>query len=120
MQPRTLHCLPVAFRLRKSVNLGPFRVNLSRSGAGFSVGGRGFRAGVDSRGRKYTSVGIPGTGLSWRKSGGGLRPPRRNYNKSANDARHARGCLFVLICAAAGPAALAGLWAAQAVWRGFT
>ena len=27
---------------RKSVNCGPFRVNLSGSGLGYSVGGRGF------------------------------------------------------------------------------
>ncbi len=56
---------------RKSMNLGPFRVNLSKSGIGFSVGGSGFRTGVSSRGRKYTSVGLPGIGLSYRMSTGG-------------------------------------------------
>jgi hypothetical protein len=38
---------------RKSVNLGPFRVNIGKSGLGYSVGGRGFRGGKSSRGRKY-------------------------------------------------------------------
>jgi hypothetical protein len=32
----------MGFTYRKSVNLGPFRVNLSKSGLGYSVGSRGF------------------------------------------------------------------------------
>ena len=43
----------MGFYYRKSVNLGPFRVNLSKSGLGYSVGGRGSRVGPTSRGRKY-------------------------------------------------------------------
>ena len=61
----------MGFTYRKSVNLGPFRVNLSKSGLGYSVGGRGFRVGTTSRGRKYTSFSIPGTGVGYRKSGAG-------------------------------------------------
>ena len=53
---------------RKSVNLGPFRINLSKSGIGYSVGGRGFRTGVNSRGRRYNSFSIPGTGLRYSSS----------------------------------------------------
>lgn len=55
---------------RKSIGLGPFRVNLSRSGIGYSLGGRGFRVGVDSRGRSYSSFGIPGTGVGYRTTAG--------------------------------------------------
>ncbi len=54
---------------RKSARAGPFRVNVSKSGVGWSVGGKAFRTGVDSRGRTYTSVGVPGTGLSYRRTG---------------------------------------------------
>ena len=61
----------MGFYYRKSVNLGPFRVNLSKSGVGYSVGGRGFRVGTTPRGRKYTSFSIPGTGVGYRKSGAG-------------------------------------------------
>ena len=43
----------MGFTYRKSVNLGPFRVNLSKSGLGYSVGGRGFRVGTTARGKKY-------------------------------------------------------------------
>jgi hypothetical protein len=53
----------VAWTYRKSISAGPFRINLSRSGIGYSVGGKGFRVGTDSRGRRYTSTSIPGTGL---------------------------------------------------------
>lgn len=60
----------MGFRYRKSVNLGPFRLNMSKSGVGYSVGGRGFRTGVRANGRKYTSVGIPGTGMSYVKEHG--------------------------------------------------
>ncbi len=61
----------MGFTYRKSVNLSPFRVNLSKSGLGYSVGGRGFRVGTTARGKKYTSFSIPGTGLGYRKSGAG-------------------------------------------------
>jgi hypothetical protein len=50
---------------RKSVNLGPFRVNLSKSGVGYSVGGAGFRTGKSARGRRYSSFSVPGTGLRY-------------------------------------------------------
>jgi len=39
----------MGFTYRKSVNLGPFRVNLSSSGLGYSVGGRGFRFCTSAR-----------------------------------------------------------------------
>ena len=55
---------------RKSINLGPFRVNLSGSGVGYSVGGRGFRVGKSARGRNYTAFSIPGTGVGYRSSKG--------------------------------------------------
>ncbi len=37
----------MGFTYRKFFNLGPFRVNLSKSGVGYSVGGRGFRVGIN-------------------------------------------------------------------------
>jgi hypothetical protein len=63
---------------RKSVSLGPFRVNLSKSGIGYSLGGMGFRTGVSSRGRGYKSFSVPGTGM-------------RYYSSSSK-----QGCLVVL------------------------
>jgi Protein of unknown function (DUF4236) len=41
--------------------------HLSLSGVGVSVGGRGAHVGVTARGQRYSSIGLPGTGLSWRE-----------------------------------------------------
>ena len=41
------------------------RLNLSKSGIGGSVGRTGLRLGLDAKRRKYFSVGLPGTGLSY-------------------------------------------------------
>ena len=48
---------------RKSFGLGPFRINLSKRGAGYSVGIPGLRLGRSSAGKTYVSESIPGTGL---------------------------------------------------------
>ena len=60
----------MGFSFRKSVNVGPFRVNVGRGGVGWSLGAGGFRSGVSSRGRRYSTFSLPGTGMSYRKSGG--------------------------------------------------
>ncbi|MFR8331189.1 MAG: DUF4236 domain-containing protein [Oscillospiraceae bacterium] len=33
----------MGFRFRKNINFGPMRLNFSKSGVGYSVGGKGFR-----------------------------------------------------------------------------
>ncbi len=54
----------MAFRFRKSFKILPgLKLNVSKGGLGLSAGVRGARVGVNSRGT-YTSVGIPGTGIS--------------------------------------------------------
>jgi len=72
----------MGFYYRKSIGLGPFRVNVSKSGVGYSVGGPGFRTGISSTGRRYTTFSVPGSGVGYRTAGKGS------------------GCL-VLICAVA-------------------
>ena len=59
----------MGFSYRKSVRLGPFRINLSKSGVGGSVGTRGVRTTVTASGRRYTTFSVPGTGLSYRTDG---------------------------------------------------
>jgi hypothetical protein len=61
----------MGFYYRKSVNLGPFRVNIGKSGLGYSIGARGVRVGTTAHGRKYTTFNIPGTGFGYRKYGSG-------------------------------------------------
>ena len=55
----------MGLRFRKSINLGPLRINLSKSGVGFSVGVKGFRVGISAKGKKTATVSLPGTGLSY-------------------------------------------------------
>lgn len=64
------------FRFRRSVRLAPgVRLNLNKRSVGVSVGTRGARYSLNSDGRRTSSVGIPGTGLSYRSQSG----PRRSH-----------------------------------------
>lgn len=55
----------MGMRFRKSVKLGPFRATVSKSGVSYSVGGKGARVTKRADGRTQTTVGIPGTGVSY-------------------------------------------------------
>lgn len=56
----------MGFRFRKSINLGGgFRINLSKSGIGYSYGGKGFRVTKRADGKTQTTMSIPGTGISY-------------------------------------------------------
>ncbi len=63
----------MGFRFRKSIGFGPFRINFSRRGAGVSVGVPGARVTNSATGRKYLTLGIPGTGISWTRTIGSRR-----------------------------------------------
>lgn len=52
-------------RFRKSIKAGPVRVNFSKSGVGYSVGGKGFRVTKKANGGVRTTTSIPGTGISY-------------------------------------------------------
>ena len=54
----------MGFRFRKSIKLGGLRVNLSKSGIGYSVGGKGYRYTKKAGGGTRTTLSIPGTGIS--------------------------------------------------------
>ena len=58
----------MGFSLRRSARLGPLGFNFAKSGlSSISVGGRGasFNIQVSRSGGARTTVGLPGTGLSW-------------------------------------------------------
>lgn len=57
----------MGFRFRKSISMGPFRVNFSKSGIGWSVGGKGYRYTKKAGGGSRSTYSIPGTGLSYVK-----------------------------------------------------
>ena len=61
-------------RFRKSVKIAKgVRMSVSKTGFGVSGGGRGARYSVHSSGRRTTTVGIPGTGVSNVSTSGGGR-----------------------------------------------
>lgn len=66
----------MGFRFKKSIKAGPVRVNFSKSGIGYSVGGKGFRVTKKAGGGVRTTTSIPGTGISYVKdSGSGQNVP---------------------------------------------
>lgn len=63
----------MGLRLRKSIKLGNARIDLSKSGVGYSYGVKGLRKGVGPTGRTRTTASIPGTGISYVSEGKGGR-----------------------------------------------
>ena len=57
----------MGIRFRKSINLGPLRINISKSGIGYSFGVKGARITKTANGRKRATLSVPGTGLSYVK-----------------------------------------------------
>lgn len=57
----------MGLRFRKSINLGGFRINISKSGIGYSFGVPGMRYTKKAKGGTRTTLSIPGTGLSYIK-----------------------------------------------------
>ena len=57
----------MGIRVRKSINIGGFRINLSKSGIGCSYGVKGVRVTKKSDGGTRLTAYIPGTGISYVK-----------------------------------------------------
>lgn len=86
----------MGLRFRRSIKAGPIRINLSKSGIGFSAGVKGARITKPAKGKARTTVGIPGTGLSYSKTVGGKKKsaakkttkkkaaPKKTYSKKQN------------------------------------
>jgi tetratricopeptide (TPR) repeat protein len=82
----------MGFRLQRSIKLGKFmRLNISKSGVGISAGVRGLRISSGPRGA-FINLGIPGTGLSYRKklSSGKKRTARSGQKKDVAAAQSVR------------------------------
>jgi hypothetical protein len=64
----------MGFRMKKSINLGGgFRINLSKSGIGYSWGIPGYRITKTAKGTTRRTYSIPGTGLSHTEESGKRR-----------------------------------------------
>lgn len=72
----------MGLRFRKSIKIAPgVRMNVGKKGVGVSVGTRGLRHTIHSSGRSTSTVGLPGTGLSYSTS--------RSYKTPAHQQRNA-------------------------------
>ena len=87
----------MGFRIKKSIKAGPVRVNFSKSGVGYSVGGKGFRVTKKANGGVRTTTSIPGTGISYvSESGSGHRQAAAPENtKPINPTVELCLCLFL-------------------------
>ena len=75
----------MGFRFRKSANIGPLRVNFSKSGVGYSVGGKGFRVTKRADGKTQTTASVPGTGIAYTQVSG------RGSSKSSGSSGKKKG-----------------------------
>lgn len=81
----------MGWRYRKSINLGGgFRINLSKSGIGYSWGFPGYRHTYSANGSQRKTYSIPGTGISYventksRNRKNSNNNPGNNYNYDNN------------------------------------
>ncbi|SFN40234.1 DUF4236 domain-containing protein [Proteiniclasticum ruminis] len=59
----------MGFNFRKRIRIGKFlSLNIGKSGVSLSAGRRGFRQSFNTKGQARTTIGIPGTGLSYSKT----------------------------------------------------
>jgi hypothetical protein len=59
----------MGFRFQKRITIFPgVRINLSKTGVSTSIGGKGATVNVGTQGQKTVTLGIPGTGLSYKAS----------------------------------------------------
>jgi hypothetical protein len=73
----------MGFRFRKSFGKGPFRMTISKSGIGYSVGGKGARFTKKAGGGTRTTLSVPGTGISYTKDSSKHRTKKTSSANSA-------------------------------------
>ncbi|SDN62080.1 DUF4236 domain-containing protein [Bacillus sp. OK048] len=80
----------MGFGFRKSFKIAPgVRLNVSSRGVGASVGVKGLRYSVNSRGQRRTTVSLPETDLSHTSTSGG-KTRRGNSSRSYKSASYQR------------------------------
>lgn len=72
----------MGLNFRKSIRVGKyFKINISKSGIGYSAGVKGARVTVGAKGRTTATIGVPGTGISYTQTIGGKRKKNSTNNK---------------------------------------
>ena len=98
----------MGFRFRKTFGKGPFKMTVSKSGVGYSVGGKGFRVTKKVGGGTRTTASIPGTGISYstdskKKKTTKTTSVAKKSSRANSSAKSSGGCLtsclwFLGIC----------------------
>lgn len=80
----------MGFRFKKSIKAGPFKATISKSGIGYSVGGKGFRVTKKAGGGVRKTASIPGTGISYVSDHGSSRKKQTKAPKglSASESQY--------------------------------
>jgi tetratricopeptide (TPR) repeat protein len=77
----------MGIRFRRSIKIAPgVRLSVSKTGFGVSAGVRGARYSIHSSGRRTTTIGIPGTGISQVSTSYGDQTDRRSRGARAAQA----------------------------------
>jgi hypothetical protein len=84
----------MGWRFRRVLTLGPLRWNFSRQGISMSVGSRICRLGVSASGKKYVTLTLPGTGLSWSSRIGGATTSPSGSGTSTSSRQSGRAKLL--------------------------
>lgn len=90
----------MGLRFRKSIKIAPgVKLNFGKKSHSFTFGGKGIHYTVNSKGKRTSSVGIPGTGVSYTKSTGGSTKTRSGGNKVSKKTSDNKGigCLGFLM-----------------------
>ena len=87
--------MPIKFYRR--FRAGPIRLNVSKGGISYSVGGRGAWL-TTGHGRQRVSVGIPGTGLGWYRQ---RRLPQSSASSTPASVLRSLALIFVELAVAA-------------------
>ena len=109
----------MGLRFRKSIKVGPARINLSKSGVGYSVGTKGFRVTKTAKGTVRTTASIPGTGISHvtetsskkkKKSSDPNIPNNTNDSKEPKNKKGSSNWLTILFLFVFPPVGIFFLW----------
>ena len=84
-------------RFRRSFKIAPgVRVNLNKKSASVSFGPKGLKHTISTTGKSHTTVGIPGTGLSYTTSSGGKSGAQQGAVQNQITAAQVQLCPSVL------------------------
>ena len=79
--------ISMGLRFKKSVKIAKgVKVNFGKTGASLTVGTRGLHHTIHTSGKKTSSIGLPGTGLSYVSTSGGGKG-KRSQNRSRQNTR---------------------------------